>query len=498
MTNKQDDVDLIDFFTNFEEILSRDKSDVDISLLIDFQVYSNYLIPDIQEIQRRLPTADDTYLYNVCEHVFNIQDWIKLIVEDAGRLKFGEAWEATFDKYFGDKDLLRNIYDDSFQRWISGKQGQYKIGENYYNIIDDNLYYRNLGGEWFEVDRKTAFDLLPNKKTIRGRDLIRQLDLDYQETPYDLILEQWAGRGYVGGLPDNFLMFKDIETSPEEYSDFAMPQIAALLENPVSIKELERWNGGKIGDLEHMVKVALFVLETTEKRRAEDSHTLYLLRDCMMFQEAHGILDILTGNVTSSDQVLIGRKLLSHKPGQWGHYIVMLDALYTAHRRHPNDFDKFYGEFARLMDVFVESNPKFALIVGELADYVKGHIQTEKSVIDVFDIGFQGSIALLTKYLIDNHVKPMGEGAKIRTDVRIGVGAQWSKKLFDYRYDGDYFPVLNRVQLMTRNNELYYYKDGSLKDGKLRVTMGDDKSQRKAALELVVLGMIARVTQTDK
>lgn len=497
MRKKQDDAELIDFFVNFEEILSKDKTGLDISLLIDFQVYSGYLIPDIQEMQVQLRSADDAYLYYACEHIFNIQDWIKLIVEDAGRLNFGITWENMFDKHFGDKKLLQNMYDTCFDKWVHGKSGQYKIGENFYNIVDGKLYYRNRFGEWFEVDRKTAFDLLPNKRIVKAKETIERLNRDYRKTSYDTIRECWEDKDYNGILPDSFLLFEERETSPEEYFDFSVAQIRALLRNPVSIQELERWNGGKIVDLEHMVRVAAFVLETTTKRRGEDSHTLYLLRDCMMFQEAHKILDILTDDDTSSDQVLIGRKLLSHKSGQWGHYIVLLDALYTAHKRYPSSFTEFYDEFTRLLDMFVELNPKFALIVGDLASYLKRHIQTDKGVIDIFDIGFQGSIALLTKYIIDCHIKPVGASGKIETDVRIGVGAQWSKKLFDYRYDGDYFPMLNRVQQMARSDGLYHYKEDSLKSGRLTVIMGDKEVQRKAAIELAVLVMVARVTRAD-
>ena len=108
----------------------------------------------------------------------------------------------------------------------------------------------------------------------------------------------------------------------------------------------------------------------------------------------------------------------------------------------------------------------------------------------VFDIGFQGSIALLVKYIIDTQI---AAEKGISTDVKIEIGAQWSMKLFGERYDGDYFPMLNRVQLLKRSNELYQYKDNSLESAKLTVTMGNYEQQRRAAIELAVLVMVAQI-----
>lgn len=490
ISQKQTDEWLIKLFKDVGTILTPDISKINWSVTTDFQVFSEFLIKDIKEMQERLKDADDEYLYYVCRHIFNIKDWIGLIVT-AGFLNFNDTFEKLFYEKFGDKHILQNMYDSCFDRWISHKNGQQKIGENFYNIQGGKLYYRNRFGQWFEVDKTTAFDLKPNRKIIEDSDMVDKLNSEYKETWYDSVLKRWNDKKYQGVLPDNFLQFNEKETSPEAYFDFTIAHIKTLLKNPVSIAELERWNGGKIVDLEHIVKISALVSDITAKRRKDDSHTIYLLRDCLMFYEMHKTMDILHSQNTSADQILVGRKLLSHPLREGGYYAVTLEILYNAHRRYPKNFTDFYNEYARLMNTFVSLNPEFSTIIANLADYIKEHSQTDKDKIVIFDIGFQGSIALLTKYIIDHHIKPSNQNGKIETDIKLGVGAEWSKELFGDRCENDYFPFLNRVQLAARSDELYHYKRGSLGSGKLQVVMGDKEKQREAAIELVVLVMTA-------
>ena len=455
-TNKiPDDPWLIKSFKEFEKMPTTSKAEMDWTITLDFQVFSEFLINDIKDIQNRLEDASDEYLYDVCRHIFNIIDWMTLIVVDAGFPTFITIFEDLFEKEFGERNILQNIYNDCFERWISKKSGQQKIGENFYNILGGKIYYRDRFNQWFVVDREIAFELLPKKKPVEDKNIIDQLNKEYKETWYDIILKQWKDKNYQGVLPDDFLKFEKDETSPEEYFEFTMNQIKKLLENPVSIEELERWNGGKIKDLEHIVKIGALVLDIVKKTRKDNSHTVYLLRDCLMFYEAHKTIDILTSKETSADQLLIGRKLLSHKLKDWGYYILTLESLYNAHIRYPTDFEKFYGDYTRLLDMFVSLNPGFAEVIADLAEYIKKHIKTDKKKVIVFDIGFQGSIALLTKYIIDNHINPSNLDKKIEIDIEVGVGALWSKELFGDRHLGDYFPFLNRLQLMKRRKPFH-------------------------------------------
>ncbi|MFA6419792.1 MAG: hypothetical protein WCW13_03245 [archaeon] len=489
-----EDVWLIKLFQNFEIMLPA-KKDIDWSISSEFHVYSKYLIKDIEDIQKRLEHPDDDYLYYVCGHIFNILDWIKLMVEDAGCITFSSAWEKLFDEKFEDKHILQHIYTDCFEKWISKKNGQYKIGMNFYNILGGKLYYRDRFDKWFEVEKTTAFDLKPNKKHINDLDIIKQLNKQYKETPYDALLKQWKNKNYRGVLPNTFFQFNHDITTPEKYFDFALANIKKLLKNPVSLTEIQRWNNDEVIDVEHIMKIAVFVSDLVAKRRKEDSHTLYLLRDSLIFHETHMAMDILNGKNTSSDQILVGRKLLSNKKGVWGYYVVTLTCLYEAQLRYPDDFTQFYNEYARLLDNFVSVNSKFAKIIANLKDYIKQHIRTDKRKIVIFDIGFQGSIALLTKYVIDRYLSQNG---KIKTDIEIGVGAEWLKELFGYRHDSNYFPLLTHIQLMSRSDKLYHYIEGSLASGKLKVKMGDKKTQHDATVELIVVMMILRVLQDKK
>lgn len=493
-TTEANDDDLIYFFKNFEAILGSPKRREINNILtgLDFRVFSEYLIKDIREIQNRLDSADDEYLLYVCEHLFSITEWMVLMVGSISKL-FSDAWEKVFDEHFGDKYILETIYNKCLEKWITNKKGQYKLGGNTYSILNNEVYYRNRFGEWFKVDKQTAFDLQPNKKPMQDEVVVKQLNAEYRDTACDAIIRMWEDENYQGTLPDSFLLFNKETTSPEEYFDFTLKPIKALLNNPVSITEIERWNGGRIVNLEDTIKLCSTALDIVKSRRMDSSHTVYLLRDCMMFYQIHKTLDILNSEETSSDQLMIGRKLLSYEPDQWGYYIVTLEALYEAHIRYPNDFNAFYNEYARLLDLCLAVNPKFKVLIDNLTVYVKRHIETNQDKIIIFDTGFQGSINLLIKYIIDRHLNPASTGRSIESEIEVSVGALWSKELFEDRALGYYFPFLNRVQYMAMSDELYHYKFGSLNSGKVQVTMGSREWQQKAAIELAVLVMIIQL-----
>jgi hypothetical protein len=496
----EEDAWLIKVFKDVETLLSEtgDKSNMDWTISVDFEVFSEYLVRDIKEIQERSKDASEEYYYYVCRHIFDITDWMRLIVVDNNALTFMKAFEDLFEKKFGNRHILQTIYNNSFEKWIFQKQGQYQLGENFYNILRGKLYYRNRFGAWFEVDRTTAFDLKPTMEPIEDGNTINKINCEYKETHYDAILRKWKNKQYTGELSNDFLKFDNKETSPEEYYDFSIRHIGTLLKNPISIAELERWNGGKIEDLESVVKICARVLDIVKKRRSEGGHTVYLLRDCIMFYELHKAIDILNQEDTSSDQLLIGRKLLTYKKNEGGYYVIALQILYYAHKRYSTNFIEFYKEYTRLMDQFISLNPRFAIVVNNLADYIKEHISTDRKKIVIFDIGFQGSIAIFTKYIIDRYISPNSPSGKIEADVRIGVGAQWSKELFGNRYDGEYFSFLKHVQIAARSDQLYHYKNGSLDSGKLEVEMGSKEWQHKATIELIVLIMITLLAHTDK
>ena len=492
--NNQDD-DLIYFFENFETILSNKAPDVEeISNRVDFKVFGEYFTHDIREIQQRLDGADDDYLLYVSEHIFNIIDWLQLILENRDRA-FGEALERLFDQTFGDKRILHTTYRASFDRWIVGKQGQYKIGVNTYSITNETLYYRDRVKQWFKVDRDTVFDIKPIKEPVTDESRITHLNEGYKDTSYDLIIKKWESKNYNNALPQDFSEFSKETTTPEEYFRFTTDNIRALLNNPVSIAELERWNGESITDLEDIVKLCMTTLDVVKERREDDSHTVYLLRDCMIFYEINKTLDILSSKEVSSDQLLIGRKALSNAPDQQGYYIVILEALYEAHGRYSDNFSDFYDEFARLLDLFASIDPGFMGMIDNSTDYIKAHIQTNKDKIVIFDVGFQGTINLFIKYVIDRYINTSASKPHPETEIEVSIGALWSKELFGSRARGYYFPFLNRLQLLARSDELYHYKFGSLDSGSVEVTMGSKEWQQKAATELVTLVMVTQLVE---
>ena len=491
-----EDADITWFFENFESVLNDNEPSADqLAQGVDFLVFKEYLINDIREIQASIDQANDDDLRQVCEHLFNIIEWIRLINE-ARSQNFGVAIERVFVDTFGDRHILQHHYDASINKWLKNKDGQYKLGDNTYSVLNRNLYYRDRFERWFQVEKAEAFDLQPNKKPVEEEAIVALLNSTYRPTSTDEIIEKWNAQDFHYRLPDEFLKLDSTTTTPEDYFSFSMPQIQSLLENPVSIKELERWYGDSIINLEDTIKLTSTILNIVEVRRKDEGHTLYLLRDCILFYEAHKALDILSANETSSDQILVGRKFLSNKEGIWGHYIVILEALYEAHKRYPDDFSKFYDEFVRLLDILVSINPAFQKVVTDLSAYISKHIPATKHKIVIFDVGFQGTINLLMKYVIDRHINPTIEN-KIETEIEIGVGAQWSKSLFKNRFKSDYFPFLNRVQSMARSDNLYHYKFGSfdLAQGTVTVQMEDEDWQRKAAVELVVLVMIAKLSR---
>lgn len=493
---RKEDEDLVYFFKNFEEILIAPKkqgTDI-ITAGVDFRVFKEYLIDDVRAMQQKLLEADDEYLLYVCEHIYDITDWIALIVGNRGEA-FNDALEEVFEEVFNNRQVLHDIYNESLRNWISEKSGQHKLGGNTYTILDGEVYYHDRFGGWFNVDLRTAFDLQPNKEAVSDQSVIQSLDETYQATPSDILIEEWNKKNFQGSLKDDFLEFDKELTSPEEYFEFTLKHIKDLLDSPVSLNELERWSGSEITNLEDTVKLGSMALDIVRDRRNDSSHTVYLLRDCMVFYEMHKTLDLLHSKDTSSDQLMIGRKLLSHKPDQWGYYIVMLEALYEAHLRFPDNFGEFYNEFSRLMDLFVSLNAQFKTVIHNLATYIKKHVHTNKDKVVIFDVGFQGSINLFIKYVIDSHINPSEPENKINSEIEVSVGALWSKELFEGRAKGFYFPFLNRIQYMARSDELYHYKFGSLNDGKLQVTMGNKEWQKKAAIELVVLTMITKLIE---
>lgn len=483
----------IKIFKDPDIIFSTNHSKIDWSIVSDFQVQGGFLIKFIKEIQGKIKNADDDYLYSASRQLYNTIECIRQIIGVNIGPAYMRAFETLFQQEFGDKKIYRKVYLTCFEKWIGKKVGQYQVGHNYYNILKGNLFYRDRFGQWFEIDKEHAFDLQPMKKRfLRDKKTIVLLNSTYKETPYDKIINLWNKKEFKGVLKSDFLKFNKKETSPEEYIKFTLKHIKKLIHNPVSIKELERWNGGEF-DLEHLVKISVCLYDYISKKNNHD-HTVYLLRDCLAFYELIKIRDMLTGEKTSIDQLMIGRKLLRSKHNRWGYWLIANEVFQHAYKVHPTNYDAFYNEYSRLMDMFVSLNPDFAKVVDSLAIYIKKHIRTDRKNI-IFDIGFSGTITTLIKYIIDRHINQSNQNQKIEADMKLFAGASWFKPLFKNRHETDNFFLLHHTQNMAMSEHLYHYKPGSLKSGKLRATMGDKEWQHKAAVEFVVLAMVALLKQ---
>lgn len=222
----EEDDDLVYFFKNFETILGSPKR-LEIDKIIngiEFRVFSEYLINDIREIEKRLNSADDEYLLYVCEHIYSITEWTELMVGSVSEI-FRKAWEKVFTEQFGDKNILTSIYARSINKWLVNKSDQHQLGGNTYTALDKNLYYRDRFGDWFQVDKQSAFDLQPKKNPVKDRTIIPQLDSTYLDTSTDKLIEEWQDQNYEGTLPEDFLSFAKAETNPQEYFDFSLENI---------------------------------------------------------------------------------------------------------------------------------------------------------------------------------------------------------------------------------------------------------------------------------
>ncbi|MBW4061690.1 hypothetical protein HJC99_03935 [Candidatus Saccharibacteria bacterium] len=121
--------------------------------------------------------------------------------------------------------------------------------------------------------------------------------------------------------------------------------------------------------------------------------------------------------------------------------------------------------------------------------YLGNHIAQAKVTnrrINVIDLGFQGSINMLVKYVLDQYCS---QSAKQAADIHMYVVAEWFKGVYHNMYTSNTFSSLTHIEVMARNNAIYQYVPGSLHDGKLTVTYGSKDDQSQADMELTVMAM---------
>jgi hypothetical protein len=476
----------------FEELENRtppDKAKINWPYTLDFKIQGGFMVEDIRSLLQKVKTANDDELLYISQHCFNLISWIDQM-GIMGFLGLSGFVDELLEKEFGNKNVIKDLQESSFKKWLSGKQGQYKIGENHYNIYENKIYYRNLQGNWHLVDEKDVFKIMPTLGLSPESTITEELEKDYHPTKYHQIFLEWQNSGFGDEIPKELFTTQVGETTPEEYLQFTIKNIKEIIACPVSYKQIEKLDTKGGEHLEYLIKVGYLMAEFVEGRRKSNQHTVYLLRDCVIFYEIQKTLDLLDGKDTSSDQLIIGRKLLSSKRRAGGHWYVAQEILFHSYIKYPRDYPKFYEEFSRLMKEYAEYSQEFAEVLERLGTYIRKHIEgaiKNNLKIEIVDLGFQGSINVLVKYVIDNYCT---KEVKLETEIHMYVLAEWFKTVYGKRYTTETYSMLTKIEDLTRNEYLYDYKPGSFEAGEPMVIMGDESAQRDANVELLVMTMV--------
>lgn len=486
-----------DWFAEFENRGPVDKANINWFYTLDFKIQGDFIIKDIGSLLEKVNIANSDELLYISQHCFNLISW----VSQMGIMGFptlAPCVDKLLKDNFDNGNIIKEIQENSFKKWLEDKRGQHKIGENHFNIYNGEIYYKNLRGGWNLVDKVEVFKIMPVLGQEPDNTIVEELEKDYRPTEYHKIFTEWQKSAFASDLPEDLFSYVSGETTPGEYLDFTLKNIKEIIKNPVSLDQVEKLNTKGDGYLEYIIKVGYLMAEFVQKRRARGQHTVYLLRDCLIFYEIQKTLDLLEGKETSCDQLIIGRKLLSNKKRVGGHWYFVQEALFYSYIRYPEDYSKFYEEFSRIMKEYKIYNKEFKDFLDKLAVYVKNHIENaikNNLGIEIVDLGFQGSINVLVKYIIDNYCT--GE-VNLKTDIHMYVLAEWFKTVYGKRYTSETYSMLTEIEVLARNEYLYDYKTGSFDNGEPTVLMGEEGAQKDAGLELLVTTMVTILSKRLK
>src|SRR5690606_2199554 len=115
----------------------------------------------------------------------------------------------------------------SFTRWIEGRTGNHKIGENYFVLHDGSAYYRNIIGAWHTVDVDSIFDLTPTMTIVQGG-IIELLESTYEPSVYDAIYTEWRVGAYEHEVPSSLFKYSAGESTPEKEIEKSIAKIKEL------------------------------------------------------------------------------------------------------------------------------------------------------------------------------------------------------------------------------------------------------------------------------
>ena len=483
---------MANWFKEYEEEPIVPKAQIPWVYTSDFKAQSKFIKESISSALGRIDTANDDELLNISQHCYNLRSWIRQMGV-MGYESLGPAVDAFLHDNFGNANIIHVLQKSAFEKWLNGKTGQYKLGENYFCIYEDEVYYRNFQGDWYAVDAHEVFLITPMLEQVADQAVIGQLELMYEPTPYDKIYHEWQSVDYSGNVTDSLLSVERDICTPEDILNMSRLKIQTIVDKPIAYKHIVSASPGGAGYIEYMIKISYPMTQFVQKRREIAEHTVYLLRDCTMFYELQVAMDVITGKQTSFDQLLIGRKLLSNAKREGGHWFFTQNVLYLAYQKHPHNFEALYDEYSRILRDYVAYSDEFAQHLKDLAEYIDLHIQNALSdnlTITIVDLGFQGSINILVKFIIDNYCL---QNSSINTDIHMYVLAEWFKDVYRGKYTSETYSLLTALETLSRNEYMYEYLDESFNKGKLSVKMGSAASQQQANIELIVATMTARI-----
>lgn len=494
ITRKAYVVIMTDWFKEYESHPVVEKSQIKWNFTKDFQIQSKYIVEDVSSIITRLGNAKDEELLNISQHCYNLLSWARQM-DIMGFTGLEYYIDELLLDHFGDKEIILKLQKQSFTKWIKDKTGSQKIGENYFVLHDGRIYYKKLHGQWCVVKEGDVFNLSPEMSVVEDVGTIEALDADYEPSVYHQLYYEWQKGEYKYNIPDNHFSSSGGESTPEDELDKSLAKIKRIIANPVSLEVVRSL--GYIDDerLEYLIKISYIMTQFVQTRRGNGEHTIYLLRDCLIFYEIHKTLDILEGVATSSDQLIAGRKLLSNKKREGGHWYFTQEALFFAYEECPDDFNGFYKAFSIILSDYEEYNDEFREFIKKLADYIDLHIPTDLSsgtTVNIVDLGFQGSINILVKYVIDKHCRA---GKNHNTEIHMFVLAEWFKSIYSGMYTSETYSLLTNIEVLARNELLYDYKLGSFAESVPSVIMGFEDEQELANEELIVTTMVTSIAK---
>ncbi|MDO8489997.1 MAG: hypothetical protein Q7S47_01100 [bacterium] len=419
---------------------------------------------------------------------FNLQRYLDDMTH-FGYAPISQRLQSSFKQTFGDKNILQRVHKTLLRNALESMNGQYLIGENSFTINRGTPYYRTLSGFWYRIPLDQVHLLLPPCTDLVGRGDAQSLERDYKPILLDALFKDFCEVKGSSSLKP-YLFSTKRNTTPDEYYTHVVKQIQHIISSPVSFSALT--SNIDRAALETIFKVSSRVIPFVQALRNKKTYPLYLLRDGMMFSDAHTAINILKKENIPFNQLLIGRKLLSTSDGKEQYWNACVDVLYSALKQHPAHFESFYKSYARLMDKKCASTPELMHIFSELSSYIKYHIPartTAHKKIVIVDTGLQGSVNMTVKYIIDHlsEIKKKGR----RSDIAMFVVGEWFKGIYRGKFASDYYPMMKDIEVFSRSEHIYSYIPNSLRNGKLSVTMGSTAQQYSANQELIILVMLA-------